>query len=347
VSSLLEFYSGNGIYIAWDWSGTAGVNLMKISRSDYGRGGPFEIVDTVEFPEYEYIDQKGNIDSFYLLEEVNSSDESTILFSHPIKWGEETLLNASIMYEILALQRLRIWRERLFFNRLRTAARAEFIDWNFNPEPVIEINAKEDEQNQGKQQLSMVSTITETTEALMLDYPNGLKYTIDYSGNVFFWDDSGNPQSIRSYDDVWATYQFKAFSNHEINSALYQALRIITAQPGVCKITTIADAPFNWDRAIIAGAVGILLRRLYLRFLNPTEAIPFLLDGRSPELASSGRAELMEKISSQSKEYMEEFKEQKELLRIQGYPGIHVITTPEFILPGGRSRVFRAMFKTS
>lgn len=347
MSSLLEFYSGNGIYIAWDWSGTIGVDTMRISRSDYGRNGPFEEIDTVTFPEFEYIDIDGNIDSFYLLEEINNNDPSTVLYSHPIKWGEETLLNASIIYEILALQRLRIWRERLFFNRLRTSARAEFTDWNFNPEPVIEINAKEDEQNQGKQQLSMVNTVTETTETLMSDYPNGLKYTLDYNGNVFFWDNNGSEVSIKPYDDIWATYQFKAFSNHEINSALNQALRVITAQPGICKITKISQVPVNWDRAIIAGAVGYLLRRLYLRLLSPTEAIPFLLDGRSPELVSSGRSELMEKISGQAKEYLEEFKELKELLRIQGYPGLHVITTPEFILPGGRSRVFRAMFKTN
>jgi hypothetical protein len=342
--SLLEYYSGQGIYVSWNWSGTAGAVTMAISRSDYGVSGTYTAVDVVDFPEWEYIDVSGYITSYYKFEEKDTL--GAVVYTHPIVWGEETLVMASIAYELWGLQTLRIWRERLFMNRDRTNGRTEFINWNLTPAPVLEIGAKQDEENQGMQQLSQTAYITETSEETALDYPDGLKYTVDYNGNVYFWDSGDTPEPIQSYDDVWASYQFKAFTNHEINDAMNQALYGILAQPGVNKgYQNIGQVPVYWGRGIVAGAAAFLLRRLQVKLFNPTLVIPFTTDQRGPEPVTETRNTLLERLSQKSKEYLEEYKEYQKSIPISKYPDIGIITTPEYVLPGGRSRYFSASFK--
>jgi hypothetical protein len=343
--SLLEYYSGTGIYISWNWSGTAGAVNMRISRSDYGMSGTYNTIDTVASPEWEYIDTTGYIHSYYLLEELDAND--IVVYTHPIVWGEEALLRASIIYEIYGLQSLRIWRERLLMNRGRSAGRTEFTNWNLTPEPRIEIGAKNDSENQGMQLLSQIDSITETTEETALDYADGLKYGIDYNGNVYFYKSDGTTQTIQAYDDAWATYQFKAFSHHEINDAMNMALNGILSQPGVCKYRSLSDIPMYWDRAIIAGASAFLMRRLQVKLFNPTFAIPFTTDQRGPEVVTQQRDSLVEKLSAKSKEYLEEYKEYQKTIPISKYPQISIITQPEYMMPGGRARISRALFKSS
>jgi hypothetical protein len=341
----LETYSGQGILVSWDWSGTANVTKIKISRSDYGRSAPYEEVDTVDYPDFYYIDTEANLESFYLLEELNISDE--VLYTHPIIWGEELFLTAAIFYEIGAFLKLRSYRERLMFNAGRTIARSSMPDWILDPAPIIEINAPNSDETQGLQKLDMLTTITDTTNAGG-DYPDGLKYALDYNGKVYFYNSDDEVVSIKPYDNrVLATYQFRGISNHAVNNALTQALHAIVAQPGVNKYTTVGSAPVWWDRAIICGAAGYLLRQLAVKLLVPEIAIFYLSDATDLSNLDSKAREKADFMNAKSKEYLEEFKDAKEALRIEKYPNIYIISTPEFQLPGGRSRFFREMWKSS
>ena len=62
-------------------------------------------------------------------------------------------------------------------------------------------------------------------------------------------------------------------------------------------------------------------------------------------MSKDERKEMIDTLNTKSKEYLEEFKDMKEIIRIERYPRIGIITVPEFQLPGGRTRFFRAMFK--
>jgi hypothetical protein len=242
------------------------------------------------------------------------------------------------------------YRERVYFNADRTRGNVVvgkgWGTWNNDFEPIIEIGSAQSGNSQLSviQELSRVNTITDTTSAGD-DYPNGLKYNIDYNGYIYFLDANDAPVSIQPYDRVWATYNFKAVSNHQVNMMLTRAFLGITAQPGVNKYTQIGQAPYSWDPAIVSGATGYLLRQLALQLSVPQIALFFSIDMRDEEDLVSQRKEMMDTLNTKSQEYLKEYAEMKEILRIERYPRLGVITTPEFQLPGGRTRFFRAMFK--
>lgn len=343
--SLLSHYAGQGIYIFWTKSDTSGITRTRISRSNTGPSGPWEELDIIDLPQTEYIDKAGTIESYYLLEELDATEPPVVLYTHPPMWGIEVLQSASLAYEMGEFTDLQIWRERIFLTEDRTKGFVQYKNWNLEPPPIFEVNAPQDELNQGKQQLSKTDPIFFTTENVTADYPSGLIYTLDYSRNIYFWDVSGNAVSIQPYDDVWATYTFPAFSNSELNNALKQSLAAIVAQPGVCKTTSLGRTPDWWDRALVAGAAGILLRRLIMKLMKPENIIPYSATQLGPEAVSNERQQIVGFLRDLAQQYWDEFKEAKELIKKAEYPGISIITTPEFMMPGGRSRFFRSLFK--
>jgi len=352
---LLEQYNGAaGIYLTWDWSGTPAVGGAIVSRSDTGMNGTYLPVDAINYPTNTYVDVNGSLESFYEIIEVDDPQSATptVLYTHPIMWGEETYLKAMIFYEVLPFLRLWCYREHVYFNADHTRGNVVvgkgWGTWNNDFEPIIEIgNAQHGDPSISPiQQLSRISTITDTTNAGG-DYPTGLKYNIDYNGFIYFTDSNDDPIAIKSYDTIWATYNFKAVSNHQVNMMLTRAFLAITAQPGVPKYNQIGQAPHSWDPAIVSGAAGYLLRQLALQLSVPQISIFFSLDIRDEEDIKSQRQEMMSMLNEKSKEYLSEFKDLKEVIRIERYPRLGIITTPEFQLPGGRTRFFRAMFKGS
>jgi len=354
-ATLLEQYDGSaGIYVTWDWSGTAGVGGAILYRSDSGLTGSLTEIDTLTYPTNTFVDTYGSLESYYRVVEVDDPDAAvpTVLYTHPVTWGQETYLKAMIFYEILPFLRLWCYREHVYFNPDRTRGHVVVGKgwgvWNNDFEPIIEIgNPKSgDDQQPALQQLSRISTITDTTNAGG-DYPDGLKYNIDYNGYIYFLDGNDDAEPIQVYDNVWATYNFKAVTNHHVNMMLTRAFLAITAQPGVSKLTQIGQAPYSWDPAIVSGATGYLLRQIALQLSIPQIAIFFSLDHRDEEDLISQRKEMIDTLNTKSKEYLEEFNVMLERIRIERYPRLGIITTPEFQLPGGRTRFFRAMFKGS
>lgn len=346
MPSIIETYSGSGIYFQWDWSSYSDANsTIRISRSDYGINGPWTVIDEVDYPEYAYIDLEGTIDSYYLLEELDATD--TVLYTHPTTWGEEALLRADIYYEIKWLQNLKMYRERLMSNRDRTVWRSVIYGWNLDPEPEIWIGSKNDSADGGKQLLSREDCITDTTEETDPDYPDGLKYSLDYNGKVYFWDQNNIAAAIKSYDDIHASFSFKLFSSHQINEALNRSLYSLVSQPGILiQTTSLNQIPVHWDHVIIVGAMAILMRQAQNMLLSPEGAAILSIDQTSPKSVEESRQNQVKLFSDKYREYQEEFDKLKEKVAIERYPTPYIITTPEFMLPGGRTRYFRDLFKS-
>jgi hypothetical protein len=126
------------------------------------------------------------------------------------------------------------------------------------------------------------------------------------------------------------------FSGSQLNDALYLALQAINAQPGTSKFKTVGIAPYYYDAALITGATYYLLRSLSVQ-LKSREFKLLLAD---PE-----NNDIFNQVKEDARMYKEDFDKFLEKLPLARYPTTKTIVTPEYMLPGGRSRFFRAMFK--
>ena len=338
VESPLVFYNttaGNpGIYIEWDRYTSTGVANYKVFRSSYFDGTYTEIA-TVAYPINEYVDTAGNPNSYYVIQEVNSSN-TVLSTSQPIS-GDELLIKSSLRYELQTLLNVPVYDEEIIFNGNRTRGTVAFPYWNYNPRPEVRITGYSEDGNRDSMfTLSEYDPITKTLNDTT-NYTSGLKFKSDYMGNIYFINTANNAQSVHSYDTVLVSYNIRLFTGSHMNHALNMALQSVNAQPGSNKYPTVVSAPFYYEPALISGACYYLLRSL-LTSLTARQKRLLLED---PD------AKVFEDLKSSATMYKEEFDKQLEKLPIARYPRIGTITVPEFNLPGGRSRFFRYNFNIS
>jgi len=345
----LEYFQGDGVFIRWDWSmSDPTITKARVSRADYAqRTGTYTELETVDFPINYYVDDLGTTDSYYLIEELDDTD--TVIYTHAPLWGNEALLRTGIYYEIGMFFQVNSRYERVRFTRNdRTQGRLAMPNWNFDPEPLVEMRGVDDGYNQGIIMLSREESVTTSTvsseDSRYPNYPNGLKYDIDFNGNIYFTDADGDAVQIWGYDDIYCTYTFKFVSTNQVNAALQQALSSIVAQAGVNKGYGIHSTPWQWNRALICGATGILLRQIALHLLIPEPAV-FLSFSQNPDDIARDSKIQHDAINTKSKEYMEEFEKLRKDIATERYPRIGINVTPEFQLPGGRVAMNRLLWK--
>jgi hypothetical protein len=172
---------------------------------------------------------------------------------------------------------------------------------------------------------------------LLNNYPNGLFYRFTNEGKIYFMNSNGDSASISEYDTVLVTYYVKLFTNNQINNALYLSLQMINAQPGLDKISSVGAVPYYYDAVLVVGATYYLLRQLLVG-LNQRERRLLVMD---PDSTFDAVASLRES----AKMYDEEFKEGLKKLPLAVRPTMGTITVPEYAFPGGRSRMFRQIWK--
>lgn len=355
IEPLQQFTStSNGILVAWDYSGTADVTQFSVMRASAGYQNDianYTEVGVVAYPDTYYIDTTGTYSDYYIIVETDSTTPTPVTkYTHPFIYGEECLLVSDIYWELSQFLNLRCYRDRVYFDTDdRTKGRVAMGLWNKMPRPKVEITFGSSDTTEG---YKIIDRITDgnplsTTGVTGGDYPDGLRYDVDYNGNLSFYDGAGDAVAIQPYDEIWASYNFRAISTKNINACLNQALHGILVQPGVNKgYSSIASVPTRWDRAIIAGAAAFLLRQLAMQLMVPEPAIFFAMDLRDPESTFNQVNDRFDKINGKSKEYLEEYWKWCETIRIEKYPQVLGITTPEFQLPGGRTRYTRMMFKS-
>lgn len=160
-------------------------------------------------------------------------------------------------------------------------------------------------------------------------------FEVDYfKGRVTF----ENP--LTKFDTVTATYTFRWYSDEELDRFLSNGIHLLNSFPPGDPQYSLMSVPDRFIPTVLYGAAVDGLRNLMLS-----------LQFQEPQLVFGG-AEAASKIYGNleglKKNYEETWTkllEQKKF--IQPYVGLtRTIVTPEFALPGGRSRWFRYMFSS-
>lgn len=331
-------YYGNqespGVYLNWDRQPSpAGTAKYRIERAENFQAD-FEEVDTVDFPANEYIDDAGRPENFYRIVELSAAD-AVLRTSQPMI-GEELLVKASLAYQLRDLLRVRVLDEELPFNRGRTVGISSFPNWNYMPSPMIRISSDSQDGDLDPMELmSQDEGIVKTLAGSTNNYPNGLRYKLDYQGRIFFIDNDGEPVSVDPADTVLASYAVRLFTGREMNDALYMALQTINSQPGSTTYNTVGQAPAYYDAALVIGATYWLIRSLMLRLTNRETRL--LVEDPDNKWADS--------LKTIADMYKEDWDKLVKTLPIKQYPRLRTVVTPEYYLPGGRSRFFRYIWK--
>jgi len=307
-----------------------------------------DFVASVAAPLNEFIDNSGNPADTYYVKQTNFDFSSTL--SIPPFTGDELLLKSSVLYELNALLRVPVYDEEPLYGYQRTSATLAYGDLVTDPAPQVRITCS----TNGGQRSSMfvlspytgfynsldqsLSDPFDNPSTLTNNYPNGLFYRFTNEGKFYFFDVNGSPVSIQEYDTLLVSYYVKMFTNAQINNALYLALQTINSKPGLNKIYSVATVPFYYDATLVVGATYYLLRQLLVG-LNQRERRLLVMD---PE---SGSFDAVSNLKETVKMYQEEFNELLKTLPIAVRPIMGTVTVPEYAFPGGRSRMFRQLWK--
>lgn len=157
---------------------------------------------------------------------------------------------------------------------------------------------------------------------------------VDYDGKIY-WDSLMAPE-----DSVNINYQFAYFSKEELLSFLVLGLKAMNTIPPASEVySSLEQAPSVWDYGIILWAAITALKRLIFGWSFQEKRIVY---GR-PEEAQAALALWQDLYKS----YQELWVETAKNVKTRKLPGMLINITPEYTLPGGRSRWFRYLYKTN
>ena len=154
---------------------------------------------------------------------------------------------------------------------------------------------------------------------------------IDYFKGEVIFDTALLPQDV-----VIADYNFKWFSEEELTRFLVNSLNTINVFPphSGYNLDTLPD---RHTPALLYGAAKDALRQLMmcLQFQQPAQ----VFGGLESAQKAFGNFETLKQ------NYEKDWEKLVEQKKFGPYPKTRVTSTPEFTLPGGRSRWFRYLFK--
>lgn len=155
---------------------------------------------------------------------------------------------------------------------------------------------------------------------------------LDYDGKIYF-DGLMAPE-----DSINVAYNFAYFSKEELLSFLRFGLQMMNGlPPSSMYYSSLETAPAIWDAGIILYAAITALKRLIFGWNFQEKRIIF---GR-PEDAQHAQTMLQDLYKSYNELWIEFGKN----VKTKKLPGIAMSVTPEYTLPGGRSRWFRYLYK--
>lgn len=247
----------------------------------------------------------------YIVETVNGPDTETFVEDFVVvesgpgaltirKVASRGYLESLIGY----IQRIPVWHEPARFNNARTRAKLSFGKWN---------------QSAGEE-----------------IYVNGNKYESGYS--VDYWRgyiDFSAPLSV--YDEVLVSYNFRWFTDEELDGFIEQGVNIVNTYPPQTTYT-INNIEDRWIISAEYAAATDVIRRWMADILFQEPAKIF----GGPQRAS----EIFGHLDSLKKNYEEMLFKLLDMKKFGPYAGLtKTVTAPEYTLPGGRSRWFRYLFK--
>lgn len=159
------------------------------------------------------------------------------------------------------------------------------------------------------------------TEGAVVDY---------FKGKVIF------DSLLTEYDTVTCDYNFRWFDDAELDRFLQNALSIVNSYPPVGGYN-LYNVPDRFIPHVLYGAAKDAIRHLLLclQFQEPQEVFG------GPEKAQTA----FQQLETLKKNFEEDFRALLEQKKYGPYKGLtKAIVTPEYTLPGGRSRWFRYLF---
>ena len=199
------------------------------------------------------------------------------------------------------------WEKKV--SRFSTVYNLAYQNWNMDPRPVVRLNNR------------------------IID--DG--WFVDYNGMIYF-DGIMSPE-----DSVNIRYNFAYFSEEEILSFLRLSLKMMnTVPPASVTYNSLINMPMEWDAPVLLFAAMTALRRLIFG-LNWREK--FVIFTRPDDPGATNQ--VIEHFKSLLQEYSTLWLEVKKDVKTRKLPGMAQYVTPNYTLPGGRSRFFRYMYKTN
>jgi hypothetical protein len=154
----------------------------------------------------------------------------------------------------------------------------------------------------------------------------------DYDGKLYF-DRLLSPEDVPN-----VSYSFSYFSKQELLSFLQLGLNMMNGLPPASETySTLSSCPRAWWGPIILYAAATAMRRLIFGWSFQERRIIY---GR-PEEADKAYAIWQDLY----KTYNDLFAEQAKNTKTRKLPGMVAFISPEYSLPGGRSRWFRYLYK--
>jgi len=162
----------------------------------------------------------------------------------------------------------------------------------------------------------------------------------DYEGKIYM-DGLMAPE-----DYINVSYNFAYFSEEELLSFLKFGLQMMNAIPPASEqFASLETAPLAWDAGILLWAAITALKRLVFG-LNFQEVM--LIFGGPDNINSEDAARAAQQsMQGMYKDYTELWAEFAKNVKTRKLPGSAIYVTPEYTLPGGRSRWFRYLYKTN
>jgi len=158
-------------------------------------------------------------------------------------------------------------------------------------------------------------------------------FTLDYdTGTLTF------ASPLHSTDRIVGSYNFKWFTQVDELRFLNDALSQMNIEPGGFNDMTLRNIPDQFVGILMMGAVKNALKEMI-----------FCLQFQQPQTVFGGKEGVKDAISNfmALKENNEkEFSIDKKQMKKARFPQIRITSTPEFTLPGGRSRWFRYLYST-
>lgn len=162
-------------------------------------------------------------------------------------------------------------------------------------------------------------------------------WVVDYNGMIYF-DGILTPE-----DSVNIRYNFAYFSEEELLAFLRLGLKMMnTVPPASVTYSSLVNMPQEWDAPVLLYAAMQALRRLIFG-LNWQEK--FIIFTRPDDLGATNS--VIGHFKDLLQDYSSLWMEVKKDVKTRKLPPTMQYVTPEYTLPGGRSRWFRYLYKTS
>lgn len=178
---------------------------------------------------------------------------------------------------------------------------------------------------------NLTNAIIHRNDKIIVPATNG--FNIDYDNGIVKFD---APQ--HDSDKIDATYNFRWFTQEELVGFLNDALNILNLEPPGTTYT-LDNLPDIYLGTVLHGAAANAIRSMMFCIQFQKQATVFGGQDRAKDVFSN--------LNTLKENHEKTFEDNKVKAKRSRWPKIAANVSPEFTLPGGRSRWFRFLFSSN